>query len=68
MTYTVQELALQYAEKLVEFHELDLHVKAAGANALRQDVSALRVARDELYDAQDALNAAALRSAEMNYA
>jgi hypothetical protein len=68
MTYTVQELALQYAERLVEFHELDQHVRAAGEAALRQDVSELRMARDRMYDAQDALNAAALQQAEMNYA
>jgi hypothetical protein len=68
MTYTVQELAQQYAAALLEFHELDLHVKNAGAHALRQDVAALREARDVMYQAQEDLNAACLRSAEMNYA
>jgi hypothetical protein len=68
MTYTVQELALQYAERLVEFHELDQHVREAGEHALRSDVAELRMARDAMYDAQDALNTAAQRQAEMNWA
>ena len=67
-TYTVQELAQQYAETLVEFHELDLHVKNAGEHALRQDVAALREARDVMYAAQLALNEACQRQAQMNYA
>jgi hypothetical protein len=58
MTYTVQELALQYAEKLVAYHE-----------ALQSDWSnkerAVRQARDELYDAQNALNEACERAAEL---
>lgn len=56
---TVREAALNYAEALVRFHELDRHVRLAGANALREDLSALRVARDEMYDAQNELNRAA---------
>jgi hypothetical protein len=67
-TYTVQELAQQYAEALVEFHELDQHVKTAGTNALRQDVSVLREARDAMYVAQSALDEACQRQAQMNYA
>jgi hypothetical protein len=67
-TYTVQELAQQYAEALVEFHELDQHVRAAGEQALRQDVLALREARDVMYAAQLALNEACRRQAQMNYA
>jgi hypothetical protein len=67
-TYTVQELAQQYAEALVEFHELDQHVQAAGKQALRQDMSALRVAREAMYEAQSALHEAAERQAHMNYA
>jgi hypothetical protein len=67
-TYTVQERAQKYAEALVEFHELNLHVQAAGEQALRQDMSALRVARDAMYDAQQALHEAAERQARMNYA
>ena len=58
MTYTVQELALQYAAKLVEFHE-----------AQKSDVCDreqwVRRARDEMYDAQNALNAACERAAEL---
>ena len=67
-TYTVQELAQQYAEALVEFHALDQHVRAAGEQALRQDVSALRDARDAMYAAQLALDEACQRQAQMNYA
>jgi hypothetical protein len=67
-TYTVQELAQRYAEALVEFHELDQHVRAAGDQALRQDVSALREARDAMYVAQQALDEACQRQAHMNYA
>ena len=71
MTYTVQELALQYAESLVRFHEVNYHVesarKAHGA-ALREDELELRRARDEMYDAQNALNWACERQAEQNYA
>jgi hypothetical protein len=58
LNYTVQELALQYAEKLVAYHE-----------ALQSDWCdkdrAVRVARDELYDAQNALDDAAERAAEL---
>jgi hypothetical protein len=68
VTYTVQELAQHYAETLVEFHSLNQHVQAAGEQALRQDMSALRVARDAMYDAQQALHEAAERQAHMNYA
>ena len=67
-TYTVQELAQHYAETLVEFYELDQHVRAAGEHALRQDVSALRDARDTMYAAQQALDEACQRQALMNYA
>ena len=67
-TYTVQELAQQYAKALVEFHELDQHVRAAGDCPLRQDVSALRTARDAIYDTQQALDAACQRQARMAYA
>jgi hypothetical protein len=59
MTYTVQELALQYAEKLVEYHE-----------AQKSDVCDkerwIRTARDEMYMAQNTLNAACKRAAELN--
>ena len=58
MTYTVQELALQYAEKLTAYHE-----------AMKSDWSdrdrATYAARDEMYAAQVALNAACERAAEL---
>ena len=58
MTYTVQELALQYAEKLTEYYE-----------AQKSDVCDkerwVRTARDELYLAQTALTAACERAAEL---
>jgi uncharacterized protein YPO0396 len=58
MTYTVQELALQYAEKLVAYHE-----------TMQSDWSdkerAVRRARDEMYAAQNELNAACERAAEL---
>jgi hypothetical protein len=58
MTYTVQELALQYAEKLVAYHE-----------ACQSDVSDrdqwIRQARDEMYHAQTELNHACGRAAEL---
>jgi len=66
-TYTVQELARKYAESLVEFYELDLHVKTAGVNALREDVAHLRLAREEMYKAQSALESACQHQAHMNY-
>jgi len=60
-TYTVQELAQRYAEAMVEYH-----------SALYSDVCDkerwVRTARDEMYNAQTALNAACLRQAQMNYA
>jgi hypothetical protein len=68
VTYTVQELAQHYAETLVEFHSLNQHVRAAGEQALRQDVTALRDARDTMYAAQSALDEACQRQAQMNYA
>ena len=58
MTYTVQELALQYAEKLVAYHEA---VQSNWSDKER----AVRCARDEMYDAQNALNAACERAAEL---
>ena len=59
MTYTVQELALHYAETLVEYHE-----------AQKSDVCDkerwVRTARDAMYNAQNELNAACQRQAELN--
>ena len=58
MNYTVQELALQYADKLTEYHE-----------AMQSDVCDkerwVRTARDQLYLAQNVLNAACERAAEL---
>ena len=58
MTYTVQELALQYAEKLVAYHEAQ---KSDWLDKERQ----VRRTRDEMYLAQNALNAACERAAEL---
>ena len=59
-TYTVQELAQQYAEALVEYH-----------TAQQSEVCApmwVSEARDAMYAAEQALNAACHRQAQMNYA
>ena len=57
MTYTVQELALQYAEKLVAFHK--------AKNSDQEDRSHVLRANDELYNTQNALNAACEHAAEL---
>ena len=58
MNSTVQELALAYAAALTEYHE-----------AMQSDVCDrerwVRSARDAMYDAQNALNAACERAAEL---
>jgi hypothetical protein len=59
MTYTVQELALRYAEKLVEFHE------ANQSNWSNKEKWA-RLARNDMYAAQHALDQACQRQAELN--
>lgn len=61
MTYTVQELALKYAAALVEYHE------AQKSNVCDRE-RWVRTARDAMYNAQTALNAACERQAHMNYA
>ena len=58
MTYTVQELALQYAEKLVAYHE------AQKSDWSDRDRAVYR-ARDEMYEAQNLLNQACERAAEL---
>jgi hypothetical protein len=58
MTYTVQELALQYAEKLTAYHE------AMQSNVCDKE-RWVRTARDELYLAQNVLNTACERAAEL---
>lgn len=59
MNYTVQELAMKYAESLVEYH-----------TALQSDVCDkdrwVRESRDEMYSAQEALNTAAKMAAELS--
>ena len=56
MNYTVQELALQYAEKLVAYHEAQ---QSDWSDKERQ----VRRARDEMYLAQNTLNEACERAA-----
>lgn len=59
-TYTVQELAQRYAETLIEYH-----------TALQSEVCApmwVSEARDAMYAAEQALNAACQRQAQMDYA
>jgi DnaJ-domain-containing protein 1 len=60
-TYTVQELAQQYAEALVEYH-----------SALYSDVCDrdrwVREAKDAMYDAQHDLDEACKCQAQMNHA
>jgi hypothetical protein len=58
MNYTVQELALQYAEKLTAYYE------AVNSNWSDKD-RAVRVATNEMYDAQNALAYACERAAEL---
>jgi hypothetical protein len=58
MTYTVQELALQYAEKLVAYHEAN---QSNWSDKERQ----VRCTRDEMYLAQNVLNTACERAAEL---
>jgi hypothetical protein len=55
----VQTLALRYAEKLVAYHE-------AQQSDWSDKERALRVARDEMYDAQNTLNEACEREAALN--
>lgn len=52
-----QLLALQYADSLVTYAELDAHCKTS---TLREDQLAFRAARDAMYDLQNALYAAAV--------
>ena len=58
-TYTVQELAQQYAEALVEYYE------AVQSTVVDRD-RWLREATNAMYAAQTALNDAARRAAELN--
>jgi uncharacterized protein YPO0396 len=58
MNYTVQELALQYAEKLTAYYE------AVNSDWCNKD-RATYAAREEMYAAQDRLDAACQRAAEL---
>jgi hypothetical protein len=58
MNYTVQELALQYAEKLTAYYEA---MQSDWDDKRRQ----IQRARDEMYDAQNALAYACERAAEL---
>jgi len=57
MTYTVQELALKYAEKLIAFHE--------AKNSDQEDRSHVLRAYEEWCHAQAALDTACERAAEL---
>ena len=59
MNYTVQELALRYAEALVEYHE-------ANRSDVCDKARWVREATNALYAAQNALNDACERQAELN--
>lgn len=59
MNYTVQELALQYAATLVEYHEAQNSTVCDKARWVREATNAM-------YAAQNALNAACERQAELN--
>jgi len=59
MNYTVQELALKYAEALVEYHE-------ANRSDVCDKARWVREATNALYAAQNALNDACERQAELN--
>jgi DnaJ-domain-containing protein 1 len=59
MTYTVQELALKYAEALVEYHE-------ANRSDVCDKARWVREATNAMYAAQNALNGACERQAELN--
>jgi hypothetical protein len=58
MKYTVQELALQYAEKLTAYYEA---MQSDWDDKRRQ----IQRARDEMYAAQNALAYACERAAEL---
>lgn len=59
MNYTVQELALRYAETLVEYHEAQNSDVCDKARWVREATNAM-------YAAQNALNTACERQAELN--
>lgn len=59
MNDLVKQAALAYAAKLVEYHEVRVHVESAGEAALREDRSLLRRTYDQLCELQNELNRAA---------
>ena len=66
MSQTLQTLALEYAAALLDWHELSLHCNRSEkvhGTVLREDENAARKARDAMYDAQQALDNAALAEA-----
>jgi hypothetical protein len=63
MNYTVQELAIKYAEALTRYHEIK---QQAEVSDLEEDHKLLRDYYDVLFAAQDKLSAACARQAELN--
>ena len=68
-TNKLNELALAYAAKLLEYNETLVHVNKSGGRdkCLREDALALRRLYDELCAAQNELNACAEQMAEAEY-
>jgi hypothetical protein len=64
MNYTVQELAIKYAEALTRYHEIKQHAEGSD---LEEDHKLLRDYYNTLFAAQDQLNAACARQAELNF-
>jgi len=60
MNQEVETLAMAYAQLLIEYHVLEQHCKTSD---LQQDKAAFRNARDAMYDAQNALDAACVAAA-----
>ena len=65
MNYTVQELALQYAEAMVRFYQANDQFYATVGEAVDEAYKNLVVCRDAMYDSQERLAAAAKRQAEL---
>lgn len=66
MNYTVQELALQYAEAMVRFHQAVARYDAnSDIDAALAVLEERNQARDAMYDAQDRLNTAAKRHVDL---
>jgi hypothetical protein len=67
MNYTVQELALQYAEAMVRFYQAnDRYYSTARDDSVFSDVyDDFTAARDAMYDAQERLKEATKKQADM---